>query len=136
DLFPPARINKAFAALGTVIGLSTVAGPIVAGLLLKANLFGSDWRSLFLINIPLGAFALLVGGRVLPSRPAGHGKVHLDGVGTVLLGAASFLLVFPLVDGRALGWPAWIFGVCAASVPALGLFAAQQRHRLRAGRTP
>ena len=44
DLFPPAKMTKAFAALGPVIGLSTVAGPIVAGLLLKANLFGTDWR--------------------------------------------------------------------------------------------
>ena len=136
DLFPPARMNKAFAALGPVIGLSTVAGPIVAGLLLKANLFGTDWRALFLINLPLGAFALFVGARVLPSRPAEHGKVRLDGVATVLVAAVSFLLVFPLVDGRALGWPAWIFGVLGATVPMFALFVLHQRYRLRAGRTP
>ena len=136
DLFPPAQMNKAFAALGPVIGLSTVAGPIVAGLLLKANLFGSDWRSLFLINLPLGAFALIVGGRVLPARPADRRQIQLDGIGTVLLAAASFLLVFPIVDGRTLGWPAWIFGVLAAAVPLLGLFVAQQRYRVRSGRTP
>jgi EmrB/QacA subfamily drug resistance transporter len=136
DLFPPERMTKAFAALGPVIGLSTVAGPIVAGLLIKADLLGTDWRALFLINLPLGAFALVVGGRVLPARPAAHGKVRLDGLGTVLLAAASFLLVFPLVDGRTLGWPPWIFGVLAASVPLLGLFVAHQRYRLRSGRTP
>ena len=136
DLFPPAKMTKAFAALGPVIGLSTVAGPIVAGLLLKANLFGSDWRSLFLINLPLGAFALIIGGRVLPARPADRRQIQLDGIGTVLLAAASFLLVFPIVDGRTLGWPAWIFGVLAASVPLLGLFVAQQRYRVRSGRTP
>jgi EmrB/QacA subfamily drug resistance transporter len=136
DLFPPAQMNKAFAALGPVIGLSTVAGPIVAGLLLKANLFGTDWRALFLINLPLGIFALAVGARVLPTRPADHGKVRLDGVGTALLAAVSFLLVFPLVDGRGLGWPAWIFGVLAATVPMLAVFVLHQRHRVRAGRTP
>ena len=136
DLFPPAQMTKAFAALGPVIGLSTVAGPIVAGLLLKANLFGSDWRALFLINLPLGVFALIVGGRVLPARPAEHGRVRLDFVGTVLLAGAAFLLVFPLVDGRTLGWPAWIFGVLAAAAPLLGLFVAQQRYRVRSGRTP
>ena len=136
DLFPPARMNKAFAALGPVIGLSTVAGPIVAGLLLKANLFGTDWRALFLINLPLGAFALIVGARVLPSRPAGHGQVGLDLLGAALLAAVAFLLVFPLVDGRTLGWPAWIFGVLAAAVPLLVLFVVHQRRRLRAGRTP
>ena len=136
DLFPPVQMNKAFAALGPVIGLSTVAGPIVAGLLLKANLLGTDWRALFLINLPLGVFALLVGARVLPARLAGHGKVRLDGAGTVLLAAVSFLLVFPLVDGRTLGWPAWIFGALAATVPMLAVFAAHQRRRLRSGRTP
>jgi EmrB/QacA subfamily drug resistance transporter len=136
DLFPPAQMSKAFAALGPVIGLSTVAGPIVAGLLLKANLLGTDWRALFLINLPLGVFALAVGGRVLPARPAERRRVRLDGTGTVLLAAASFLLVFPLVDGRTLGWPAWIFGVLAAAVPVLAVFVAHQRRRVRAGRTP
>jgi len=136
DLFPPAQMSKAFAALGPVIGLSTVAGPIVAGLLLKANLLGTDWRALFLINLPLGIFALVVGARVLPSRSADHRKVRLDGVGTALLAAASFLLVFPLVDGRGLGWPVWIFGVLAATVPMLAAFVLHQRYRVRSGRTP
>jgi EmrB/QacA subfamily drug resistance transporter len=137
DLFPPAQMSKAFAALGPVIGLSTVAGPIVAGLLLKANLFGTDWRALFLINLPLGVFALAVGARVLPGRPAAVRRpARLDGTGTALLAAAAFLLVFPLVDGRTLGWPAWIFGVLAAAVPVLAAFVAHQRYRVRAGRTP
>jgi EmrB/QacA subfamily drug resistance transporter len=136
DLFPPAQMSRAFAALGPVIGLSTVAGPIVAGLLLKANLFGTDWRALFLINLPLGVFALAVGARVLPARPAARRSVRLDGTGTALLAVASFLLVFPLVDGRTLGWPAWIFGILAAAAPVLAAFIAHQRHRVRAGRTP
>jgi EmrB/QacA subfamily drug resistance transporter len=136
DLFPPAQMNKAFAALGPVIGLSTVAGPIVAGLLLRANLFGSHWRALFLINLPLGAFALVAGARVLPSRSVSQSRVRLDGVGTALLAAVSFVLVFPLVDGRTLGWPAWIFAVLAAAVPLLAAFVVHQRYRVRAGRTP
>src|ERR1700722_17374732 len=136
DLFPPAQMSRAFAALGPVVGRSTVAGPIVAGLLLKANLFGTEWRALFLINLPLGVFALAVGARVLPGRPAARRTVRLDGVGTALLAAASFLLVFPLVDGRTLGWPAWIFGVLAAAVPVLAAFLARRRRRVRAGLTP
>jgi MFS family permease len=135
DIFPPAQMSKAFAALGPVIGLSTVAGPIVAGVLLKADLFGTDWRALFLINLPLGVFALAVGGRVLPVRAAAGRRVRLDGTGTALLAVASFLLVFPLVDGRTLGWPAWLFGMLAASVPVLAVFVAHQRYRVRAGRS-
>ncbi|MDQ1649645.1 MAG: hypothetical protein QOG60_1702, partial [Frankiaceae bacterium] len=136
DLFPREKMTQAFAALGPVIGLSTVLGPIVAGALLKADLFGTGWRSLFLINLPLGVFALVVGARVLPERTATAKPVRLDVVGTVLLGVVSFLLVFPLVDGRGLGWPLWIFGVLAATVPVLGVFVVQQRARVRAGRQP
>jgi EmrB/QacA subfamily drug resistance transporter len=136
DIFTPARMGKAFAALGPVIGLSTVAGPVAAGLLIKADLFGTDWRALFLINLPVGAFALFVGARVLPAGKARRDGLTLDVMGTVLMALASFLIVFPLVDGRSLGWPAWIFGVLAAAVPVLVVFGVQQRRRVRRGRTP
>lgn len=136
DIFPPAQMGKAFAALGPVIGLSTVAGPVVAGLLIRADLFGTDWRALFLINLPMGAFALVLAAKMVPTGHVRRAAVRLDGVGTLLLAAASFLLVFPLVDGRALGWPTWIWGVLGAGLPMLAVFAVQQRRRLRAGRTP
>jgi EmrB/QacA subfamily drug resistance transporter len=134
DVFPPQHMGKAFAALGPVIGLSTVLGPVVAGLLMKADLFGTDWRALFLINLPVGAFALVMGSKVLPAGPPSHAGMRLDGVGTLLLGTASFLLVFPLVDGRTQGWPTWMFVLLAMSVPIFGAFVVHQRARLRAGR--
>jgi len=135
DIFPPEKMGKAFAAFGPVIGLSTVAGPVVAGLLIKADLFGSDWRALFLINLPIGIFALIIGARVLPAGAGQHRGMRLDGIGAGLMALVGFLIVFPLVDGRALGWPTWIFGVLAAAVPALALFVAQQRRRTRTGRS-
>src|SRR3954463_9153227 len=67
DVFPAQHMAKAFAALGPVIGLSTVLGPVIAGLLMKADLFGTDWRALFLINLPVGVFAIVLGSRVLPN---------------------------------------------------------------------
>src|SRR5215475_15893424 len=69
DLFPPREIGKAFGALGPVIGLSTIAGPIVAGLLIDADILGSGWRMVFAINLPLGLFTILAGLRALPSKP-------------------------------------------------------------------
>ena len=134
DLFPPQHIGKAFAAFGPVIGLSTVLGPVVAGLLMQADVLGSSWRALFWINVPVGLLALLVGRRVLPAGRTGRARVRLDVAGTVLFGLAALLLVFPLVDGRTLGWPAWVFAVMAASLPVLAAFVVQQRARLRAGR--
>ena len=44
--------------------------------------------------------------------------------------------MFPLVDGRTLGWPAWIFAVLAAALPVLALFVAHQHRRVRAARSP
>jgi EmrB/QacA subfamily drug resistance transporter len=136
DVFPAEQMGKAFAALGPVIGLSTVLGPVVAGLLMKADLFGSDWRALFLINLPVGIFALVFGARVLPDNEPAHPGLRLDGVGTALLATASFLLVFPLVDGRTQGWPTWMFVLLAAALPVLGAFVIHQRARLRNGRSP
>ncbi|RKN43010.1 MFS transporter [Streptomyces hoynatensis] len=135
DLFPPQEIGKAFGALGPVIGLSTILGPVVAGVLVDADLFGTGWRMVFLINLPLGAFALSAGARALP-RSRGARELRLDVPGALLAGAAMFLLVFPLVQGRELGWPAWLLAPAAGSVAGLAAFAARQAGRRRAGRAP
>ena len=128
-----ADVGKAFAALGPVIGLATVLGPIAAGLLVEADVLGTGWRMIFLINLPLGAFALFVGIRVLPSSvPAARGQ-RLDVRGTVLAAVGMFLLVYPLTQGHELGWPVWSLVMLAASVPALGLFIVHQARRARAG---
>lgn len=136
DVFPPDQIGKAFGAMGPVIGLSTVLGPVVAGLLIDADIAGSGWRSTFWVNVPIGAFALVVGARHLPSLPPAHRGLRLDPVGTMLFVAGSFLLLFPLVDGRALGWPAWVLVLPGLAIAAFAAFVAQQRLRLRAGRHP
>lgn len=122
-----AEVGKAFALLGPVIGLATVLGPVVAGLLVDADLFGTGWRMIFAINIPLGAFALFVGGRVLPDSPPAARGERLDVRGAVLAAAGMFLLVYPLTQGHELGWPLWSFGMLAASVVVLAVFATTQR---------
>jgi EmrB/QacA subfamily drug resistance transporter len=124
-----ADVGKAFALLGPVIGLATVVGPVVGGLL--TDLAG--WRMIFLINVPLGAFALIVGARVLPaSEPVARGQ-RLDVKGAILAAAGMFLLVYPLTQGHELGWPAWTLAMLAASVPVLAIFAWYQAARSRAG---
>lgn len=123
------EVGKAFALLGPVIGLATVLGPVVSGLL--TDLAG--WRAIFLINLPLGAFALIVGRRVLPdSEPAARGQ-RLDVKGALLAAAGMFLLVYPLTQGHELGWPMWTFAMLAASVPTLAIFAWNQGKRAGRG---
>jgi EmrB/QacA subfamily drug resistance transporter len=138
DLFPPQEMGKAFGVFGPMIGLSTILGPIVAGVLVDADLFGTGWRMIFGINVPLGAFAIIAGRIALPGA-AGNSTVRprqLDLVGVALAAVAMFTLVFPLVQGRELGWPAWSLALLAGSVPVVGGFVAHQLRRRRRGATP
>ncbi|MFI6499455.1 MFS transporter [Nonomuraea typhae] len=60
-VFPPEHLRRALIPFGPIMGLATVAGPILAGWLLHLNLFGSQWRSIFLVNVPIGLAALILG---------------------------------------------------------------------------
>jgi MFS family permease len=135
DLFPPKEIGKAFGALGPVIGLSTVLGPIVAGLLIHADILGTGWRMAFAINLPLGLFTLIVGAKVLPDVKPAAGK-GLDVIGALVAAAGVLLLVYPLVQGRELGWPAWSLAMIGCAVVVLTGFVVYQLRRSRSGRTP
>jgi EmrB/QacA subfamily drug resistance transporter len=139
DLFAAHEMGKAFGVYGPVMGLSAMLGPIVSGGLISANVFGTGWRMIFAVNVPVGLVALVVGARVLPAGLTGSGgarRGRLDLPGAALAGLAMFGLVFPLAQGRLLGWPAWIFGMLAASVLMLIGFAWYQVRRQRGGRTP
>src|SRR5215475_437971 len=135
DLFPPQQIGKAFGALGPVIGLSTILGPIVAGLLIDADLAGTGWRAVFLINLPIGAFAFLAGRAALPVA-GGNRALRLDVIGMLVAGVGMFLLVYPLVQGREQGWPPRLFAMLGAAVAVLAAFVAYQIRRRGSGRTP
>jgi EmrB/QacA subfamily drug resistance transporter len=135
DLFPPRDIGKAFAAFGPAIGLSTILGPVVAGLLVSADIAGTGWRMIFLINLPLGAFALVAGRRALPDLSARTGG-GIDLVGAVVGGLGMVLLVYPLVQGHELGWPVWSILMLAGAVPVLAAFTVHQLRRAARGSTP
>jgi EmrB/QacA subfamily drug resistance transporter len=124
-VFPPQDLRKALIPFGPVMGLATVAGPIFAGWLLHLDLFGSQWRSIFLINVPVGILAWVLGRRILPRRTDANARLDPGGVG--LLTAASALLIIPLVQGRDLGWPLWTYLSMAGSVVALMLFVVSER---------
>lgn len=99
---PIERIGK-LAWFGVIGGLSAIAGPIIGGLLIAADLFGSGWRAVFLINGPIGIAAVIAGLRLLP----GHERLvpkGIDAVGTTVFGAALACLLFPLIRGERLEW--------------------------------
>ncbi|NES27117.1 MFS transporter [Micromonospora terminaliae] len=120
----PAEQPRAFARYGLTMGLGAVFGQLIGGLLIRADLWGLDWRLCFLINLPVGVVALALLRRVPESRqPA----TRLDLPGAVLVSAALVALVLPLVEGREQGWPLWTWLSLAASAPLFALFVATQR---------
>ena len=135
QLFSPAEQAKAFGAFGPVMGLSAVGGPILAGWLVGADYFGSGWRMIFFINLPLGVFAVLGALRFLPEFKSERAP-RLDLIGVLFAAAGAFLLLFPLVQGRELGWPVWCFASLALGVLVFGVFGVYENRRERTGLDP
>jgi EmrB/QacA subfamily drug resistance transporter len=133
--FGPDEIGKAFALFGPVIGLSAELGPLLGGVLVEADLLGTGWRLIFLVNLPLAAAALVAGARLLPESRAERPPT-LDLPGAALATVAAGLLVYPLIQGREAGWPAWTFVSMAAAPAVLAVFVAVERRRERAGVSP
>jgi EmrB/QacA subfamily drug resistance transporter len=126
--FPPRERGTALGIFGATIGLATITGPLVGGLLINADLFGLEWRPIFLVNVPIGVVALVAAARLLHESKAPH-ALHTDLVGVGIVSAGLLLLVYPLVEGRDLGWPPWTFASIAASVPVLAAFAWWERRK-------
>ncbi|MGW1070151.1 MFS transporter [Streptomyces aureus] len=135
EMFPPKESQKAFGMFGPVMGLSAVCGPILAGWLVDADYFGTGWRMIFLINLPLGAAAILGAVRYLP-RGRSETKPRLDIPGMILVSLAALLIIFPLVQGREYDWPVWTFVMMGASVVVFVGFALYESRRSRDGRDP
>jgi EmrB/QacA subfamily drug resistance transporter len=129
-IFPPRERGTAFALFGLTAGLAAVCGPIVGGLLIGADVFGLGWRPIFLVNIPVGIAAVVAGLRFIPDI-AGERQLGIDFGGIALAGITIFLAVFPLIEGRGFGWPAWCFWMLAASIPSAWLFVRWQYRQAR-----
>ncbi|MEV6551311.1 MFS transporter [Streptomyces sp. NPDC051597] len=120
--------SKAFGLYGAVLAIANVLGPVLGGVLTQADLFGLSWRPIFLVNVPVGLAVLLFGRTFIPEstiRTAGR----LDVAGMLLSGLAIVLILFPLTEGHAQGWPLWCFVMLAAGAVVLGVFLRHQRRR-------
>lgn len=124
--WPREQIGKAFSAFGPVLGLSAVCGPILAGFLIHANLFGLSWRPMFLINIVLGLAAIVLATKLLP-RDSGAAETRIDGVGSGLLAGTMLGVLYGLIDGANNGWGVFSLGAVAAGVVFFVLFCIRQR---------
>lgn len=124
--FEPRERGKVFGIFGAVIGLATILGPLLGGILIALDIAGLSWRLIFYVNVPIGIVAFLGALRSLEESTAPDAP-RLDLVGAALATTGLGLLIYPLVEGRQLGWPAWVDVLLGASVPVLALFAWSQR---------
>ena len=130
----PDRV-RAISVYGMVMGLAATSGQLIGGVLIRADLAGLGWRTIFWINVPIGLAALLACPRLVPESRADRGS-RLDLAGVVLITACLVAVVLPLVDGRQAGWPAWSWAALAASVPLAAAFATHQRRKADRGGVP
>ena len=110
----PGPRARAMSLYATVISGAAVLGQVFGGLLVSADLFGSSWRPVFLVNVPVGLFVLAC-GRWLPAGRF-DGPRSLDLRGLAVLTPAVLAFVLPLVLGQSLGWPAWGWALLAVSI--------------------
>ncbi|MFC4513334.1 MULTISPECIES: MFS transporter [Streptomyces] len=133
--FPAHERGKVFGMFGAVVGLGAVSGPILGALLTQWNLFGLEWRPIFLVNLPVGIAGLIMGRRYISESRAPQ-ALKLDLVGVALATGGLLMLLYPLTQGRELGWPLWGFLCMAGSAVVFVAFVAYERHKSRKDGSP
>lgn len=129
------RRARTVALYGAVSGVAGLLGQALGGALVAADLGGTGWRAVFLVNVPIAAAALLVGVRAVPDSRAER-PVRGDVLGTVLFAGSLTALLLPLTEGRATGWPLWSVLLLVAA-PLLGwAFGAVESRAERTGGSP
>jgi MFS family permease len=133
--FSGAARARALSAYTAVLSSGFVVGQIVGGALVTANLFGSGWRPVFLVNVPIGLAVLAFAPRLVP-RDAPSGQRRLDLRGLSIAVPAVFLVVLPLMLGHQERWPAWAFGCVALGCALAVVFVWTERAVAAAGGDP
>ncbi len=139
----PARA-RALSAYAAVLSTGAVTGLVLGGVVVTADLFGTGWRPVFAINVPIGIVLAAAVPRLVPpdetstgtraANGAGGRAARLDLAGLAAAACAVLLIVLPLVLGPEEGWPAWGFGcIAAGAVLAAGFVLIERRVAARGG---
>lgn len=135
SVFTPHEQVRVMGFYGFVFGVAAVIGQLGGGALISLHPFGLGWRAIFLVNLPIGAFALIGSWRFIPENRPPRGA-RIDVPGTLLLSLFLLMLVYPLTRGREEGWPAWMQLCLAASLPVLALLLKVEWRRIVSGLDP
>ncbi|MFS8202441.1 MFS transporter [Streptomyces sp. CWNU-52B] len=123
----PDRRPRALALYGATMGVASLAGPLIGGLLVGADLFGLGWRAVFLVTVP-PALLSLAGAALLPPARGTDGQ-RVDRLGAALTTTGFATLVLPCALGREAGWPWWTWASFAVAAVSLTCFVRTLRHR-------
>jgi MFS family permease len=150
--FDGAARARALSAYTAVLSSGFVAGQVIGGVLVTANLFGQTWRPVFLVNVPIGLAVLAVVPRVVPADsprdlagrsggalgfvPPGKHSRRLDLAGLGIAVPAVFLVVLPLMLGHQENWPSWVFACVAAGLALCAVFVLTERRIADRGGDP
>src|SRR5215472_7018773 len=129
-IFAAGERGKAFGIYGAMLGFASAVGLVLGGVLTEANLFGWSWRSVFFVNVPVAACTLIAGLRLVPETrdPAAR---RPDLPGALLLAGSLVAIVYPLLEGRQLGWPAWVWPLLGSGLAGLCVLARIEQRRQR-----
>ena len=134
-MFAPEERAPVLGIIGSLSALGAVGGLILGGWLVTADLLGMGWRSIFLVNVPIGV-VLVVAALLFVPRSRSEHPLRPDLVGVLLGGIGVFLVVFPLTDGRVAGWAWWIWAMLIMSPFVIAAFVWQQGRMLKAHKAP
>lgn len=133
-MFVGPEVSRALGSIGPVMGLAAVGGPVLGGVLTHADLFGSSWRAVFLVNVPLSIMVVVVARLLVedrsPRRPG------LDAVGTALAAIGTGLLVYPLVEAGTTSMSVWGWASVGMGLAVLVAFGMHERGTAARGRSP
>ena len=134
-LYAPHERGPILGVMAALGGLGVLAGQLLGGWLVTVDAFGIGWRSVFVINVPVGIALMLATVLFVPNTRSAR-PLQLDLTGVILSTAGALLLIYPLVEGRGHGWAPWIWAMLAAGPIVLGVFARHQHVKRTRGGSP
>ena len=134
-MYAPHERAAAMGLFTGLAGVTAVVGPVLGAVLTNADIAGTGWRSIFLVNVPVGVLAIVAAVKWVPNSISER-RPGIDVRGVLVLAAGLLAVLYPLTMGRELGWPVWGYALIAAGVVTLVAFVRHQQRTEREGREP
>jgi EmrB/QacA subfamily drug resistance transporter len=134
-LYRPDERGKIFGLMGALGGIGVLTGQLLGGFMVTHDAFGIGWRSVFVINVPLGLLIAVLSLLVVPNTRSSK-PVSVDWIGAILSTTGATLVVFPLIESNSQGWTPRLWALLAAGPVVLAVFVGHQLLRARLGRAP